>query len=385
MAKLPYSRVVNVTLTRNDNFAAKRGFGIPILLQNKSLGVGLLDAATRTRVYGSMDEVAAEWLSTDGFYLAAEAAFSQNPRPLQIKAGYVSAPATGGTPITIASWKTEMDAINAYDSDWYWMDVEKPYRDQAAIDGLIQWTEAQPKQLLLTTNDAGTELQANTTSVSARNKNLYERTSTFYHTDNTEYPGFAYAALLGTRNFDDSNTAYTGKFKKLAGIAAINKGSAVVQAITGFTPALGQSTAAGHMSNTLVDIGGQIFVVEGSTLTPNVFIDEIHATDWIIARTEEETLNVLLKNARVPFTNQGMELLASGARTVMGVANRAGLIANDEMDDQGQYVPAVIYAIPDVFSVPESQRKNRIAPAIGVQFRYSGAVHYTTINYNMTF
>lgn len=383
MAKLPYSRVVNVTMTRNDNFATKRGFGIPILLQNKSLGANLLDATTRTRVYGSMDEVAAEWLSTDEFYAAAEAAFSQNPRPLQIKVGYVSiAPAA---PITAANWKTEMDAINGYDSDWYWADVGKAYRDQAALDGLIEWFEAQPKLLLLTSNDAGTESQANTTSVAARNKNEFERTAVFYHTDNTEYPGFALAALLGTRNFDESQSAYTAKFKKLAGIAPINKGSAVVQAITGFTPALGQSGTAGHMANTLVDIGGQAFVVEGSTLTANVFIDEIHATDWIIARTEEETLNVLLKNARVPFTNQGMELLASGARTVMSVANGAGLIANDEMDSLGNYIPAVQYTIPDVFSVPESQRKNRIAPPIRVEFRYAGAVHYTTINYNMTF
>jgi len=38
-----------------------------------------------------------------------------------------------------------------------------------------------------------------------------------------------------------------------------------------------------------------------------------------------------------------------------------------------------------VFSVPESQRKARIAPEIKVTFRYAGAVHYTTINYRMTF
>jgi hypothetical protein len=38
-----------------------------------------------------------------------------------------------------------------------------------------------------------------------------------------------------------------------------------------------------------------------------------------------------------------------------------------------------------VFDVPEAQRKARIAPAIAVRFRYAGAVHYTTINYTMTF
>ncbi|QIG68886.1 putative structural protein [Rhizobium phage RHph_Y55] len=385
MAKLPFSRVVNVTLTRNENFASLRGFGVPIFLTNDSLGVGILDATTRTRVYGSMDEVAAEWTSDKGFYKAAEVAFSQTPRPLQVKVGYLANPAVGGVVMTSALFKTNMDAIAAFDSDWYWIGIDAPYRDKAALDGLAEWVEAQSKQAIIDTNDILTESAADTTSFAARNKNLFVRTSAFYHTDATEFPAFAFMAILGTRNFDNPETAYTGKFKKIRGIAAINKGSAAVQAITGFTPALGQSTTAGHMANTLVDIGGQVFVVEGSTLTPNVFIDEIHATDWIIARTEEQTLGVLLNNARVPFTNSGMELLASGARTVMRVADRAGLIANDDKDDLGNYRPAVQFEIPDVFSVPESQRKARIAPPIKVTFRYAGAVHYTTINYNMTF
>ena len=118
---------------------------------------------------------------------------------------------------------------------------------------------------------------------------------------------------------------------------------------------------------------------------PNVFIDEIHATDWIIARTEEETLGILLNNARIPYTDAGMEQLASGARAVMRMADRAGLIANDLDPETGDYLPSVIFTIPSVFDVPASQRKARIAPEIKVEFRYAGAVHYTTINYRMTF
>jgi hypothetical protein len=139
------------------------------------------------------------------------------------------------------------------------------------------------------------------------------------------------------------------------------------------------------MANTYIDIGDRNFVAEGSTLTPNVFIDEIHATVWIIFRTEEETLGVLLNNQRVPYTDAGMETLASGARTVMRMADRAGLIAQDFNPETGDYEPAVEFQIPSVFDVPESQRVARIAPDIRVRFRYSGAVHYTTIHYTMTF
>jgi hypothetical protein len=65
------------------------------------------------------------------------------------------------------------------------------------------------------------------------------------------------------------------------------------------------------MRATYINIGGRNFVVEGSTLTPNVFLDEIHATDWIIARTEEETLGILLNNSRIKFDDSGMQQIAS--------------------------------------------------------------------------
>lgn len=379
MARLPYSRVVNVTMTRNQQFPSRRGFGVPLFLTTQNLASIL--GSNLTKAYGSMEEVAADFDAGDEFYDAALQAFGQNPRPLQIKVGQL----TGGSAYDDAALADDLDAIYDADNEWYWISIEAALRDDAALDGLVAWAEAKPKIAMIDSNDAGHESQANTTCISARHKGTVERTAVFYHTDATLYPAFALAAKLGTFNFDNAGSAYTGKFKNLAGISALNKGSAVVQAITGFTPAIGQATSTGHLANTHIDIGGQIFTAEGSVLKPNVFIDEIHATDWIIARTEELALATLLNNARVPFTDAGMEMLAAAPRTVMQIANQAGLIANDLNQETGEYEPAVVYEIPSVFSVPEAQRKARIAPPIKVTFRYAGAVHYTTVNFFMVF
>lgn len=381
MAKLPYSRTVNVTLSRKDGFPTRRGFGVALLLTTVAVA-GVLDATHRTKVYGSIEEVVLDHIATTDVYKAAEEAFSQNPRPLQIKVGFITfVPASG----TAATLKTELSSLADADNDWYWIGITAAMRDKASLDGLIEWTETRTKFAIIDSNDVLLKTAADTTNIAARKKGTVERSAVFYHDDAAQYPGFALAASLGTRNFDQANSAYTAKYKKLRNIPAVNVGSAAVQAITGFTPQLGQSLTAGHMANTYVDIGGQLFVVEGSTLTPNVFIDEIHASDWIVARTEEETLGILLNNDRVPFTDAGMELLASGARTVMRSADRAGLIANDLDPETGDYAPAVIFEIPSVFDVPASQRKTRVAPEIKVTFRYAGAVHYTTINYAMNF
>lgn len=380
MATLPYSRVVNVTLTRNDAFPTRRGFGVALYLTSESKA-GEVDASNLTKVYGSLAEVAADFAATTDVYKAANAAFSQNPRPLQIKVGYYNS----ATVDDATKLKAALDAIYEADNAWYWLCIEPDLRDVAMLDGLVEWVEAKNKLAILDSNDANTEDDADDTCLAARHKGTVERTAVFYHTDATEHCAFALAAKLGTFNFDDADNHYTAKFKKLQGVSPVNIGSAAVQAVTGFTPQLGQSEDAGHMANTYIDIGGRDFVVEGSTLTANVFIDEIHSSDWIIARTEEELLGVLLNNDSVPFTDQGMNVLAGAVRSVMTLAARAGIVANDLNPLTGIYEPAVNITVPSVFDVPESQRVARIAPAIEVTFRYAGAVHYTTVNYTMTF
>ena len=380
MAKLPFNRVVNVSLTRNDAFPSRRGFGTVLFLSTLDKS-GKVDATARTKLYASMDEVAADWASTDDFYKAANAAFSQNPRPTSIKAGFVDV----GTATDADALKTELDAIYAYDTDWYFVTIDSAMRDEAYLDGLIEWIEAKNKMSIIDSNDPLLKDANDTTNIAARNKGEFERSAVFYHDDAAEYPAICLAAYMSTRNFDDANTAYTAKFKNLKGVGAVNVGSAAVTAITGFTPGVGQSESAGHMANTYIDIGSRNFVVEGSTLTANVFLDEVHATDWIILRTEEEALGIYLNNARIPFSNVGMQQLAGAPRTVMQQAVRAGFIDAPLDPESGEYLAEVEYTIPNVFDVPESQRKARIAPAIEVRFRYSGATHFSVVRYSMSF
>lgn len=380
MSILPFNRVVNVTLDRNDAYPARRGFGTPLMISTEEVA-GEVDASNRTKLYASIEEVASDWVPGDDVYEAAETFFARSPRPIQMKVGYVSlASSFTGNDLT-----AQLDLIYAADQDWYMLTIDKALRDNAALDELMEWIEAKNKFALIDSNDAGHETSGNTTSVSARNKGQFERTAVFYHTDADEWLAISAAGYMATRNFDEANSAYTLKFKELHTVAPVNLASAKISAITGFTPGVGQSATVGHLANTYIDIGGRNFVVEGSTLKANVFVDEIHATDWIIARTEEELLAVLLNNDRVKFDDSGMQVLASAARTVMQQAHRAGLIADDLNPETGDYEAAITYTVPSVFDVPASQRVNRIAPAIEVQFRYAGAVHYSTINYTMNF
>lgn len=384
MAKLPYSRVVNVTLTRTDNFPTRRGFGTPIILTHDDVA-GQVDATKRTKLYASLAEVEADYPASTSVYKAALSGFSQNPRPPRLKVGFAATPVGADAAAKKAHFITSLGAILDYDQAFYQITIDAEMRDQPYLDGLVEWAEAQSKVSMIDSNDALMTSPADTTNIAARHKGTVERSSVFWHTSADEYLAISMAAYMATRVFDDADSAYTLKFKKAPGVSAVDIGSAAVTAVTGFVEGLGQSESNGHCANTLIDIGDQDFLVEGSTLSQNVFLDEIHATDWIIARTEEEVLAMYLNNARIPFTDQGMQQIASAARNVMAVAVRAGIVAKDLNPATGAYEPAVTITVPSVFDVPESQRKARIAPAISVRFRYAGAVHYSTINYTMTF
>jgi hypothetical protein len=380
MSIVPYTRVTDVSLSRNDAFPSRRGFGTQLIVTTESV-TDVVDATVRTKLYANLTEVAVDWATTTSTYKAAASAFSQEPRPTQIKIGHVVDDET----MTSEELQAQMDLLFAYDSDWYFMSVTSELRDVAATVGFFVWTESKAKLCLIDSNDDGHEDPADVAAIAAVNKGVYERSGVFYHTAAAAYPAAALLAYMQTRNFDDANSAYTAKFKTLKGIDAVNLASAAITAITGYTPGTGQSEAAGHMANTYIDIGSRNFTVEGSTLTANVFLDEIHATDWIIARTEEEILGIFLNNARIPFTDAGMQMLAGAVRSVMQQAFRAGIVADDLDPSTGDYSPAITITVPSVYDVPESQRKARVAPAIECRFRYAGAVHYSTIRYQMTF
>lgn len=380
MAVLPYNMVVDVSVTRNDAFPSRRGFGTQLIITTETVA-DEVDATNRTKLYSSMEEVTEDWETTTSAYKAALSAFSQNPRPRQIKIGHV---ADDGT-MTSAELQAQLDLLYAYDSDWYFLTIGDDLRDVTATVGILTWTEAKNKLALIDSNDVETEDPADTTSLAAANKGTVQRTGVLYHTNTALYPAASLAAYMQTRNFDEANSAYTAAFKNLPSIAAVNIGSAAVTAVTGFTKGVGQSTTVGHCANTYIDIGSQKFTVYGSTLTPNVFLDQIHMQDWIIARTEEEILGILLNNARISFDDRGMQMLAGGVRTVMQQAVRAGLVANDLNPETGEYEAAVQITVPSVFDVPESQRAARIAPAIECRFRAAGAVHYAVVRYSVSY
>ncbi len=389
---LPYSRVIDVSVTRQDRYPSTTGFRTPILFTGTP-NAGIVDATTRTKLYSTIDEVAADFASNTPAYIAAEKFFAGDPRPIQLKIGYLD---IDGTP-AIAS---EIASLNAFDSEWYWAFCTTEFTDQATLQqGLATWFETQNKMVGLDSADIDTQTAAPATGSSiakwAKDAAL-ERCPVFYHTSGSELLAARAWAYTSGRDLDranyeaakrgriDSGQAYTLKFKELRGATAVNLDSAKVQAITGFVPGTGLTSNAGNYANTYVNIGGLNMLVEGSTPRGS-FIDEVHAIDWLRARMQESVLATLANEPRIPMTDVGTGfLIQSGVVPPLNRAVAAGILAVD-FDEAGRLLPAYEISVDKVANIPGAQRRQRIAPDIKVVARLAGALHYVSVSITLKF
>lgn len=83
MSDIPVSTVVRVTITTAPTFPSRKGFGTLLIIGPSDI----ISVAERVRVYGTIDEVAADFNSTTEENAAATTYFSQSPAPEQLIIG----------------------------------------------------------------------------------------------------------------------------------------------------------------------------------------------------------------------------------------------------------------------------------------------------------
>lgn len=374
---LPASRIVRVSVNRQTGVQQIKGFGTLLIVTGDAAKAGASasapSATNKTKAYTQIDDVLSDYAATSEPYLAAAAAFGRNPSPSTVKIGFRDI----ANPIA-----DEIQAIRSADPDWYWLGFTKEVRDNVAdATAIATYVETIKAICLLDTNDVATETGTDTACVAAVLKAAgYDRTGVCYMPTATEgYLSIAAMAYGATRNFDSPDSAYTAKFKSFPGLTPINKEAATVSAITGWAgPDSGFVETAGHYANTYVNVGGQDIFVEGNTAKPE-FIDTIHFADWLEQRMTEAVYGLLKFKARVAYDARGVEEVASKMQGVMERAVASGAIAAD-IDEDGNSLDAYTITRPNVLTVSDAQRSQRISPTFKFCARYAGAFHSVLIN-----
>lgn len=363
---LPPDRFIKSTITIDDRSPAAFTFGCIMLVTDETLGgpagtASPIDATDRVRTYITIDDVAAEWDATSAVYQAALAAFAQTPGPDLLKVGFVA----GYT-------QAEMIALNDCDSACYGY-VTTTLRDAPAVLDIAAWIETQEKVYVTTSNDVLTKDPVNLTNIAEQLKQGgYDRTMVIYHDDPQYFPDAAFLAVALANDFDQANSAYTGKFKTLAGIPAVTLSGTEILAVTGYVPQVGLVEAQGHFANTIACVCSTDILVEGN-MSSGRFFDSIHATDWIRVRVEEALCSNLLRG-HIPYTQAGLQILANSVTGVLRGAQLAGIVANTENID-GNILQGFTITVPRITNASNAQRANRVAPCVQYTARLTGAFH----------
>ena len=366
---LPISNVLDVSISRQTLFPQGPGFGTLLIVAPNTTGV--ITLVERVRSYSSIDGVAADFAAATEEYKAAAAAFSQNPRPTAVKIGVRDTATPPG------SFADDMNAIVDVDDDWYavMLTAEARISDSSTIYAeLATWVESRTKLTLTATNEAAA-IASGGGIAGILNAAGYHRTGVIYHQDAdsdaaNSYPEAAAFGQMLTVDFNGVDTAKTLKFKQLAGIT---------------TSPLTQTQLddlKSNQGNAYVQVAGQNMVVEG-TMASGEFFDTMHGIDWLQGEISTRVFGRLVTMDKVPYTDEGMEILANEVRQALQQGVNNGLLAST-FDDDGNLLDAFEVTVPSILSASEANRSARIAPPISFTARLAGAVHFASVSGTVT-
>ena len=343
------SQIVEVYVSRETAQIDTASFDIPLLMVNMPDTVDNTDpmnpvttpanTTLRVREYTSLAAVGEDFGTTSAAYVMAQKLLGNDIRPARFMVGIKNSTET---------YTQGLQAVLAYNNDWYAIAIDsKAGGDIKEVAAVIQ---AEKKIFVASTADVGAPDPAVTNDIASfLFDGSYDRTVLVYDPlAATQHPEVGWMG---------------GQLPEVPGSNTWDfKGAAGVQ-VTKLT-ATQKATLDNKKCNYFTRIGG-VNIFRTGTTSQGTQVSDIIFLDWWQARVQEQIFYRLATKKKIPMTQAGALLIEAEIRSVcsQGVAN--GGIAD---------APAYTVISPDVLSIPEVQRANRILGDFFVQFRLSGSV-----------
>lgn len=250
----------------------------------------------------------------------------------------------------------DLSAIETVDPDgWYALILDS--NSEAEILAAAAWIEARKKIFLCNTTD--TEVVDNTVTddvMSDLQSNSYARTAILY--SQARLLNWSGAAWAGNRLPADPGSS-TWAFKTLAAVTVDGN-------LTGGQVAVVESKG-GNVYRTIAGVNVTTFGITAS----GEYIDVTRFIDWLDARIKERIFSVLVNNAKIPYTDLGVDLMRGQVLAQLQQGIAVGGLAAD---------PAPVVTAPKVADIDPADKAARILPDIFFQATLAGAIHQLVIS-----
>lgn len=250
----------------------------------------------------------------------------------------------------------DLSAIETVDPDgWYGLLLDS--NSEAEILAAAAWIEARKKVFICNTTDSECVDNVVTNDVMSDLQSFsYVRTAIIY--SQTRLLNFSAAAWVGNRLPTDPGSS-TWAFKTLAGVQVDSQ-------LTGGQVAVIESKG-GNVYRRIAGVNITTFgvTVGGEYIDVTIFID------WLDARIKERIFGVLVNNAKIPFTDAGVDIMRSQVLAQLDQGIAAGGLAAD---------PAPVVTAPRVADIDPTDKGLRILPDIFFTATLAGAIHKVQVS-----
>lgn len=252
--------------------------------------------------------------------------------------------------------ETDLAAIKLVDSTWY--GVGMTTSSIAEVTALGVWVEANKKQCLQDSQDSDI-IGSGTSDIASVLKTATEyRTSIEYHNDSRVFAAFA---LFGAVYPNDPGSI-TFKFRQCASVPAVP------------LTATHLVNLRAKNANSFVDMGGVTISLEGKSAAGE-FCDVIRDRDWFESRMQTRIYSALLNSKKVPYTDNGISLIAGLIRAQMVEGVTSGFLAES---------PDWIVTVPKAADISANDKASRSLTGLKFSATIAGAVHAVTVTGTIT-
>lgn len=360
---------------------------------------------TVTRASTAAYKITMQWRVEDGSVQTVDAAFTglADSTPTTIAASLVAAITATDAPVTATAVGAEVSitaddvdtaiavsvkgnlslaiptstetptaaltACQRENADWY--GVVLASRVEADILDTAEWVESNGCLFGVSSAQAGILDAAIETDLASKcQQKQYFRTHVWFH-------GAAATEALEAAVMANRFTYYPGgetwANARLSGITYDNLSE-------------GQALAAHAKNANTFEQMRNFAITQNGKVAAGEWIDVIRGRDWLAEQVKINVATQLINaNGKVPFTDDGIQILANGLRQALLLGQSRGLIAPDEIDSAGNKIPGFVITVPRSMNISANDKANRILRDLKFSARLAGAIHVADIKGNLTY
>ncbi len=253
--------------------------------------------------------------------------------------------------------------------DWY--GVALASRVEADILDAAEWVESNERLFGVSSDQAGIIDAAVSTDIASKcQQKQYFRTHVWYH---GQAKAEALEAAITANRFTFYPGGETWANARLSGITYDNL-------------AEGAALAAHAKNANTFEQMRNFAVTQNGKVASGEWIDVIRGRDWLAEQVKINVATQIINaNGKVPFTDNGIQIIVNGLRQALMLGQSRGLIAPDEIDDAGRKIPGFVITYPRAASISPNDKANRTLRDVKFSARLAGAIHVADIKGNLTY